>query len=198
MLAIFFAATISINAQNRAYQATDSQVNYLLNRIVTRTATYKREINTNRLINSTDRNALLGYVEDFENATDALKQKFDARDSADADAEDVLNRAASINQFMQSNRLTTSAQTLWGYIRTDLNTLARYYSVDWNSTSPTTTNGTTSSNSTRVPDTTIQALIRRIATKTDVFKTFGNSRAQPKHAEQSRRPGQNFRLHHGF
>ena len=189
LLAIFFAATLSVNAQNRAYQATDSQVNFLLNRIVTRTATYKREINSNRLITSADRNTLLGYVEDFENATDALKQKFDARDSADADAEDVLNRAASINQFMQSNRLTANAQTLWGYIRTDLNTLARYYSVNWNSTGRTTS-VTTSSNSTRVPDTTIQALITRITTKIDVFKLSAtralNRNTQNNTAEQDR------------
>ncbi len=170
LLAIFFAATLSVNAQNRAYRATDSQMNFLLNRIVTRTAAYKREISNNRLINNADRNALSGYIEDFENATDALKQKFDARESANADAEDVLNRAAYINQFMQNNRLTANAQTFWGYIRTDLNTLARYYSVNWNSTSPIITSGTISSNSTRVPDTTIQALITRIAAKTDVFK----------------------------
>jgi hypothetical protein len=171
LLAIFFAATLSVSAQNRAYQATDSQVNYLLNRVVTRTATYKREINNNRLINSTDRNALLGYIEDFENATDSLKQKFDARDSADADAEDVLNRATVINQFMQNNRLTASAQTFWSYIRTDLNTLARYYSVIWNSTNSTMASGTTSSNSTaRVSDSTLQALMTRIASKTEVFK----------------------------
>jgi len=170
LLAIFFAATLSVSAQNRAYQATDSQVNFLLNRIITRTATYKREINNNRLINNADRNAISGQIEDFENATDALKQKFDARESADADAEDVLNRAAYISQFMQNNRLTANAQTFWGYIRTDLNTLARYYSVSANSTSPTTTTGTNSGGSTRVSDATIQALIMRIATKTDVFK----------------------------
>ncbi len=72
---------------------------------------------------------------------------------------------------MQNNRLTANAQTFWSYIRTDLNTLARYYSVNWNSTNSTTTSGTTSSNSTtRVSDSTLQALMTRIASKTEVFK----------------------------
>lgn len=182
IFAMFFVASINVNAQNRAYQASDSQVNYLINRVVTRTVTYKNEISNNRQINGRDRNTLLGYIDDFENATDALKQKFDARDSVDADAEDVLNRATVINQFMQDNRLTANAQTFWGYIRTDLNTLARYYSVNWNTSS--SPNGATvinsgdissgninSNSSTRVSDSTIQALLTRISSKTDVFKT---------------------------
>ena len=171
LLAICFAATLNVGAQTRAYQATDSQVNYLVNRIVTRTAAYKREVNNNRLANNGDKNTLLGYIEDFENATDALKQKFDARESADADVEDVLNRAAAINQFMQNSRLTANTQTFWGYIRTDLNTLARYYSVNNNwANSRTTTTNTNVGGSTRVSDSAIQSLLSRIATKTDVFK----------------------------
>ncbi len=172
LFVICFAATLSVSAQNRAYQATDSQVNYLINRIVTRTAAYKREVNNNRLANSGDKNTLLGYVEDFENATDALKQKFDARESADADVEDVLSRASYINQFMQNSRLTANSQTFWGYIRTDLNTLARYYSVNnnWANSTTTTTTNTNVGGSYRVSNNTIQALLTRISTKTDVFK----------------------------
>lgn len=175
LLTIFFAANTSLNAQNRAYQASDSQVNYLINRISTRTAAYKREIETNRQINRGDRNTLLGYVRDFEFAADALKQKFDARNSVDGDVEDVLSRASVINQFMQTNRLSVNAQNYWRYIYSDLTTLARYYSVDLNSTTTTTTtvvtdpNGTYSSSS-RVNEGTVQALLNRISTKTEIFK----------------------------
>ena len=177
---VSFTNTINIEAQARPYAATDRQVQYLLNRIETRTDTFKREVNTaldRSSLNNTDAEDMItNYISDFESATDALKQKFTERDSVDADVEDVLNRAAFINQFLQANRLTVAAQTNWNYIRTDLNTLARYYAVRWNWANPvsTTTTTTTTTRSYRVTDTTVQALLSRIETRTDAYKRTMN------------------------
>jgi hypothetical protein len=164
---------ITMQAQVRPYTATDSQVQFLLNRIETRTDTFRRSINTAldaSSLNGTDsEDAIVSYIAEFETSTDELKAKFDSRRTVDTDVEDVLNRAAYINQFMQNNRLTASAQSNWNYLRTDLNTLARYYGVSWNWTNPvSTTNNSTRSY--RVTDATVQATLRRIETGTDVFK----------------------------
>lgn len=172
-------------AQNRAYTATDSQVQYLLNRIETRTDTFRqdtaRALDTSRLNNTNVEDSANNYISDFENATDALKQKFANRDSVDADVEDVLNRAAFINQFLQTNRLTASVQTNWNYIRTDLNTLARYYNVRWDWANPTSggLTGTIGSTPTRglpynVSDNTLRTLLVRIQTRTDSYKASVN------------------------
>lgn len=172
-----FAPVSFLKAQNRAYTATDSQVQYVLNRIVTRTNTFKREfsrsLNTSR-INSSSASMANNYISDFENAADALQQKFAARDSQDADVEDLLNRAAFINQFLLDNRLSAATQTNWGYIRTDLNTLARYYNVSWDWTNTNQTGNYNGSTSQTLPynvsEGTLRTLLVRIQTRTESFR----------------------------
>jgi len=76
--------------------------------------------------------SFIGYVADFEAATDKLKQNFEARRSTSADIEEVLNRAYYIDGFMRDYRLSTGAESQWKLIRTDLDTLSNYYNVTWN------------------------------------------------------------------
>lgn len=165
-------ATVSVQAQ-RPYRVSDRNVQYLLNRIESRTDIYKRDLNkaldSSRLNNTDSEDMVMNYVTDFENATDALKQKFDAKNSVTADVEDVLNRGAYINQFMKTNRLDVTAQRSWANIRTDLTTLAGYYSIrgDWTNTS---TINTAAKTAYRVNDNMVDALLTRIETKTDTFK----------------------------
>lgn len=168
-----FSFTTLAQAQVRPYTATDSQVQVLLSRIETRSDTFRRSVNTaldSSSLNGTDsEDMIVNYISEFETATDTLKANFDSRRSVDSDVEDVLNRAAYINQFMQNNRLTASVQSNWNYLKADLNTLARYYAVSWNWTSPVmTTNPSTRAY--RVTDAQVQALLSRIETGTDVFK----------------------------
>jgi hypothetical protein len=177
LIAVFtinLTSAINSQAQIRPYTGTDAQIQNLLSRIETRTDAYRRSMTTaldTTSLNGTDsEDMVMNYISEFETSTDALKDKFDSRRSVDSDVQDVLNRAAYINQFMQNNRLTTAAQSNWNYIRTDLNTLARYYDVSWNWTSPVTTT-TTSTRSYTVTDAQVQAILRRIVTGTGVFKT---------------------------
>jgi hypothetical protein len=174
ILTLSFTATMQ--AQVRPYTATDTQLQLLLNRIETRTDAFRRSMNTaldNSSLNGTEsEDAIVSYISEFETSTDMLSEKFTSRRSVDADVEDVLGRAAAINQFMQNNRLTAAAQSNWNYLRTDLDTLARYYGVSWNWRNSVTTNTTTSTStrSYRVTDATVQALLSRIETSTDAFK----------------------------
>jgi hypothetical protein len=192
LFAICLTATANINAQNRDYTATDRQVQFLLNRIQTSTDTYKRDVDTaldrSTLNNTASENEITGYITDYETAVDSLKQKFDARQSTDADVEDVLNRAADVDQFMKRNHLTAIAQKNWTSIRTDLNTLARYYAVSWNwNTSQTSNNTANISRNTdnrnndstvnvvpnrpyRVSEGNMQSLLTRLESRTDVYK----------------------------
>ena len=107
----------------------------ILTRIEQRTNTYKRNMNTaldSSILNNTrSEETLYGYITDFEKSTNSLKQNFDARRSTVADVEEVLNRAYFINGFMRDYRFTTSAENDWNLLRTDLNTLSNYYSVNF-------------------------------------------------------------------
>lgn len=171
------AAGITVQAQNRPYKVRDSQVQYILNRIETRTDNYKRQLNRaldrSRLDGTESEDMILEYITNFENATDALKQKFDANESVDADVSDVLTRASYINLFMSRNALNSSVQRYWSYVRSDLNTLARYYGIteDWTQIAVT---GEKISTPYRVSDTQVKNLLANIETRTDIFKRVVN------------------------
>lgn len=177
--------TSFVQAQTRPFRVTDRQVQALVTRITANTDIYKRQLDTalnqTTLSKGDSEDAILNAITDFETATDDLKQKVGSRSSANTDVEELLNRAADINQFMQRNRLNATAQRTWTTIRTDLNTLANYYSVSWNwnnSNQNTTNNGNTypapvtsgGVRPYRVTDSNVQTLLGRIQTRTDAYK----------------------------
>lgn len=179
LFTIFMFAGISVQAQNRPYRVSDRNVQYLLNRIETRTDAYKRELDraldSSRLNNTDTEDMVMDYITDFENATDALKQKFDARNSVNADVQDVLNRAAYIDQFMKRNRLTATSQRNWTYLRSDLATLANYYSVTWDWNSPVPVVNDNTAKPYRVNDNVVKSLLARIEARTDNYKRVLNN-----------------------
>ncbi len=124
------------NAGNNPYNTNDRNVQTLISRLETRTDAYKREINLalgrSVINNSRSGESITAYINEFETATDRLKQNFGTRRSTSADVEEVLNRAFFIDAFMRDYRLTTQAESQWRLIRTDLDTLTTYYNVSWN------------------------------------------------------------------
>jgi hypothetical protein len=179
LLALFLGTIGSVSAQVRPYRVTDRQVQTLLNRIETRTDTFRRQMNTaldRSPINNTDsEDSIADYLTNFENATDTLRENFEARRSVKNDVSEVLNRATFIDQFMKNNRLTVTAQNQWRTLQNDLNTLATYYSVSWNwnnyPTNPNTPNNpSTGAVPYRVSDSTVSSLLSRIETRTDAYR----------------------------
>lgn len=166
-------------AQTRPYRVTDRQVLTTLTRIETNTDIYKQQTNNalrrSVLNNGDSQETLSGYITDFESAIANLSQNFDSRRTTAADVEEVLNRAANIDEFMQRNRLTANVQRTWTTIRNDLTTLANYYNVSWNrnntnsNTVPTSTN-TGGVRPYRVTDSNVQTLLGRLETRTDAYR----------------------------
>jgi hypothetical protein len=132
---IAFAMTImSLTASAQVVGGyRDRQVRDLLGRIETRTDSFKREIDfsINRTpISGTSReDRIADFIAAFETSTDALRRNFASNQNISGDVNDVLSRALFINRFMSRNRLSTRAQSEWNYLRTDLNSLARIFSV---------------------------------------------------------------------
>jgi len=165
-----FAFVTSANAQVRAYRVSDRQVQTLLTRIENRTNTFKdqvdRALDNSNFDGTRQEDSINTLISNFENATDRLRDNFSSNRSSSADVQDVLQRAAFINSFMRSNRLSTVAQSSWTSIRTDLNTLAGYYrvSANWNAPVMTQQNvyfGT---------DTQVRNLFTSIESRTNNFK----------------------------
>lgn len=130
-----------VAAQGRAYRVSDRQMETVIQRIETKTDVYKRQMdqdltNRTRLGSSDTREMIQGYIADFENATDQLRDRFNSRRSATTDAHEVLDRAVFIDRFMARNRLSRGAETQWKSLKADLDILANYYRVSWNWNGP--------------------------------------------------------------
>lgn len=180
MLLGIAAVTFDLQAQTRAYRVSDRAVGNLLNRIETRTDRFKRSLDNaldRSVINNTQReDNIIEYITEFENSTDQLKQKFDAKESVSEDVRNVLTRAAYINNFMKNNRLSAGAQRDWGYLRTDLNMLANYYSVSYDWNAAVNNNTAVYTRPYRVSDSNVQTLLTKIESQTDNFKrTLSNA-----------------------
>lgn len=167
--AIFVSGVV---AQSRAYRATDRQVSTVLNRIENKTDTFKNQMDTaldrSSFNNTNTEDMINNYIGDFENATDALRRNFDNRISVNSDVQIVLQRAASIDSFLRLNRLNTTVQNQWRNLKTDLNTLSRYYNVSWNwNNIPTNNNNNLAYN---VAYATVQNALGSLESNADRFK----------------------------
>ena len=127
----------SVVATQSAYRVSDSQLEAVLRRIETKSDTFRtsldRALDNSRFNNTNREDNINEFVKDFENSTDQLRRNFDGRASVDADASNLLVRAARIDDFMRRNlRREYTAQRDWRSLRTDLNLLSGYYSLAFN------------------------------------------------------------------
>ena len=138
LINLFFIGIVALAAgmANAQVKVSDAQVRGVLTRIENKTDTFKRQLDSSldraRWNNTSQDENLQAFVTDFENATDRLKQRFDANRAIGSDVSDVLTRAAYIDRFMTRNRLSRQTQSQWTSLRYDLNTLATLYGVSWN------------------------------------------------------------------
>jgi len=72
-----------------------------------------------------------GYVHDFEEATDKLKDRFEDQKYSPGLAREVLIRGRRINTFMRRNHLGERSMTDWVRVRQSLDRLAYAYRITW-------------------------------------------------------------------
>ena len=178
VLALTSIGLTSAQGQTRAYRMTDRQVDALIRRVENSTDRFRASaasaLDRSRYDGTATEDEMNRYVQNFEQATDALRDRFNRRASVSADVENVLRQAAFIDQFVVANRLGGRAQSDWNLVRTDLDALARAYSVGWNWNQTGGVIGGPAYGSQRpyrVTDQQLDALIRRIENRTDTFRT---------------------------
>lgn len=109
---------------------SDATIRDLVRRIQTRTDSLQRAVQ-----NAADRNNyrvddISRLILDFENAANQLDRRIAARRARSSDVRTVLDRAGQIDNFFVNNRLGAGSQREWQLIRTDLEQLASFYSLD--------------------------------------------------------------------
>jgi hypothetical protein len=176
----------SAHAQTqRPYRISDRQVEGALRRVETDAdrfrASFSAALDRSRWNGTSTEDQLNTYVQNFESATDQLRSRFNARNAAAADVENVLRQAAFLNEFMMRNRLDMSAMNDWTTLRADLDALARAYNVTWDWTRQTGAtygndgygnNGPAQTGAAyRIGDRQLDAIIRRVENGADRFRT---------------------------
>jgi hypothetical protein len=135
LAAILLTTGLTAHAQQRTARARDREVGPLIQRIETRTRTFRNSL-SGTLIQSRRNNArgeenINGLISEFEAATARFRERYDNREAVAVEAQELIDRASSIDNFMRRRQLDARARRDWGNLRLDLDQLARYYNVSW-------------------------------------------------------------------
>jgi DNA repair ATPase RecN len=125
-------STISSLAQRTVVR---TNVRQIIRNLETDTDTFKHSLDKaldhSQLDGTQAEDEINNYVEDFEHATDKLKDKAEDQQYAPNLAREVLIRGRSINSFMRKHRLGGDAENDWVRVRDDLTLLAHGYRIKW-------------------------------------------------------------------
>ena len=123
-------------SSSRSSRLSDSELNQLIRRLEAGGDTFRSSLTAAFDRNSynqpqSERNMLVA-VGELKNATDQLRNQYNARQRVDDYVARVLARATPIDSYMGNNRLTTRSQNDWSTLRGDLNTLAGAFNISAN------------------------------------------------------------------
>lgn len=167
-------AQAQIRRQNPR-RVNDRQVETIIRSIERRSDVFRRSFDTaldrSRLDGSYTEDSVNEFVKDFEEATNALRSRFDGNTAVASDVDNVLDRAALIDRFMRTNLRQARVQGDWTLLRGDLQRLARAYNVAFNLNARVLRSSVIApQRAYRVKDSQVETLLRRIETKSDAFR----------------------------
>lgn len=160
-------------AQPRTSGVNDRQVSTILQRLGRDSNKFRSSLNlalvNARMDEMRPENDINTFEPAFSSALDQFRDRFTHRQAAVANVQNILQRALPVNGFMSRNRLNLQAQNDWSAVRTDLNALANAYGVGWQWNQQVLP-PVVSSRSSRLSDSELNQLIRRIETAGDRFR----------------------------
>ena len=99
------------------YRMSEREMKDLLGRIDKQSEVFrgslKRAMNHSRLDDTKAEDRINDFVKGFTEATERLKHRYSDKRTASADVEEVLNRAARIDDFMTWHQLSPRAESDW-------------------------------------------------------------------------------------
>ena len=131
--------TVPPVSTSRSYRLSERDLDQLIQRIGTGGDTFRSSLTEAFDRTPYDQTRSEGRMNDtvlgFKNATDQLRNHFDARQLVASDVERVLSQATPIDAYMRNNQLTDRAQNDWSALRGDLEGLASAYNItpNWGS-----------------------------------------------------------------
>lgn len=134
-MVLLIGLSAAVAAQS-VYRLSEKEMKDILSRIDKQAATFrdslKSALDHSDIDDSKQEDRINDFVKGFEKATERLKHRYNDKNTASSDAEEVLRRAARIDSFMERHDLSTRAESDWAALRQSLDTLAQAYNVTWN------------------------------------------------------------------
>lgn len=182
-----FGLTTDADAQTRrrtttrrATRMNDNQIEQIIRSIERRSDVFRRSfdaaLDNSRLDGTYTEDNVNEFVKNFEEATNDLRSRFNGRTAAAGDVDNVLNRAALIDQFMRTNLRQRRVQGDWTLLRGDLQRLATAYNVAFNLNGRVLPPSVVATQRAyRVNDSQVETLLRRIETRSDTYRRSLNT-----------------------
>jgi len=165
---------VSAQTQRQSSRLATRQISAVLERLEQSSSRFRGSLNDAlvqaRIDETRPQNDINSFEPAFESAFDQFRDRFTRCLVVAGDVQNILQKASPVNGFMTRNRLNPQVQNDWTQVRTDLNALANAYSISWQWNRPTLP-PVNSSRSSRLPDSELYQLIRRIETGSDTFRS---------------------------
>ena len=121
---------------NNDYNLNDFQMRQLIDRLNTRSATFSRNLrqDLNRASNN-DRYRLdevRQQLTQYETSLAQLRNRVNSRQVRSSDVQNVLDRAAFLNNYIADRQLSYQTENNWNTLRQDLDRLAGAFNIAWN------------------------------------------------------------------
>jgi len=130
MTAGVMSSGLTASAQQRSNGLSQMEVNRLLSRINMRWTQFRRTVDSDfsRTRTSNDMSSQLAA---FEEASRRFSAQVRQRSEGENDVRDLLTQAGSIDSYVRNRRVGGPVTEQWNLLRSDLDSLARYYNVTW-------------------------------------------------------------------
>lgn len=117
------------------YRLNDKEVEQIIHRIEKQSDQFRNSLDAaldhSRIDGTRREDDINAFVKAFYEETKRFHDRFDSRKSTAADVQSVLDRADSIDQFVNRYPLTEKAKNDWSAVKGNLDELARTYHVTW-------------------------------------------------------------------
>jgi hypothetical protein len=173
LLAFSLVIGLNIQAQQQPNRNNTRQVGNMLQRLEKSSSRFRNSLNVALVQASVDQtrpqNDISTFESGFQLAIQQFRDQFTRRIAVASDVENILQKASPINKFITQNTLNTRVKNDWSLVRTDLNTLATVYAVNWE-WNPLTPMKVDANGSFRLSDSRLNQLIEDIENGGDRFR----------------------------
>ncbi len=173
LLAFSIILNLNIQAQQQTNRNNARQVSNILQRLERSSSRFRNSLNVGLVQVSVDQtrpqNDISTFESGFQLAIKQFRDQFTRRLAVASDVENILEKASPVNSFITQNTLNPRIKNDWSSVRTELNTLATVYAVNWqwNQLTPMKVDA---NGSFRLSESELNQLVQRVENGGDTFR----------------------------